>query len=216
MSVLALPLVEQARERYARLMLAEQNVGDSLRALFAQTWLFGQTLYWIRDDPALKGKWSLFLDNNFPDLGGARNPKVRERQTPDDLSHSRRKRAQDAITFFLVNSPEDGPAPGHLNAPEVFTEESIRACVFHQAWEKDKEQLDGNEPVKRLPTGLTFVNDLVKFGHRVQHKLAPLPDLETMRTDFARAIPVIVDLVGLDYLIEQLEQLRAENPSART
>jgi hypothetical protein len=194
-------LLGEAREAWQSILNFEAALLRDRDYLLACAWRLGSLLGQMKEVVG-HGRWLFWLGGHWPEIGekNAQRCMAFQRENPNPRNSSDLKRSE--------NLPIDGNVSMTLATYDdlvepVFTDESIRKFMWGYIPAKQREELEGDQEIRRAAHHLTVVNGFAKFDRqlRLGHITASQPD---MRRDFAPIIPRLVELLGREWFVERL------------
>jgi hypothetical protein len=192
-------LLGRARGVYGCVLSLEKALLEDRDRLLLAGFYLGALLSEMKDCLP-HGGWLFWLGSNWKELG-ARNAQrcmafFHENAKCVDSTHLK------GIDSLLAC---EDPAAIELPPSLKFTADSIRKFMWGYVPEKERPQLEGDEPVKRSPHHLGVVNAFSKFERQLTlgHITASTDEL---RRDFAPVIPRLVELLGKDWFRSMLKE----------
>ena len=184
------PLLKAAKIIFREIVLIESGMLDQRDELLNKAWMLGALLNELKEEIG-HGKWLLWLEGNFKELG--KGADMREKNAQRCMKFARENPSKARNSSDLAGSP-----------PSTFADESVRKFMWGYIPEKERPELEGNRKLKAGAHYLSFVNHFAKFDRQVRVGLIPMPPLDLFRQECEPTLRRIIEIGGREWMLSLL------------
>src|SRR5882724_938677 len=160
------PLLKAAKLIFREIVLIESGMLNQRDLLLNKAWSLGILMNELKEEIG-HGKWLLWLEGNFKELG--KSAEMRERNAQRCMKFARENPNPRNSTVSVREGFPIIPA-----VPNNFTDESTRKFMWGYIPEKERPELEGNRKLKAGAHYLSFVNHFAKWDRQVRVGLIPM------------------------------------------
>jgi hypothetical protein len=190
------PLLRAAKALFREIVSIENVMLTQRAGLLEKAWQLGILLNELKEEIG-HGKWLLWLEGNFKELG--------------KTAEMREKNAQRCMKFARENpNPRNSSVlvregfPIIPSSPREFDGESKRKFMWNYIPEKERPEFEGNRKLKPLAHYLSFINHFAKFDRQVRVGLIPMPPLDLFRQECEPTMRRIIEIGGREWMLSLL------------
>lgn len=175
---LAKNYLEQAKEELSKIVHIENGMLRDRNELLERAWNVGRLLVAMKEN-VKSGNWLMWLEINWPEL---------------TIRNSQR-----CIALYRENSNTINSSHASVDFDSL-TPDSVRKFMFGYVPAKEREQLEGDQPLAPHAHPLTFANNFLKWDRQAELGLIKRPPIDVFRRDMEPIIKRMAELAGKEWV----------------